>query len=518
MNHTAEQAWEAGALLRRPLLTRCEKYASFTLPTLCTPQGYNEQSDELQTDYQSVGAQAVNNLANKLMLALFAPSRPFFRLDLASDLLKKLLASSGLTEAAVQSNLSVAETNCVKQLDQLGVRPKLYEAVKHLIVTGNVLMILGNKKQTTPMRVLGLKKYTVKRSMSGKVIEIVVHEKVRFDELDSDVQKYLKAEYPKKYGMMDPMNPTTCGEVKYFAWVRWDGERYTVTQHVDDCDLGADFTSKYTEQTLPYRVLTWELSDENNYGTGLVEQTSGDFAALSALSEAEVKGAILASEFRWLVNPAGSTRPEDVEASENGAALPGSKDDIVPLVSGTGASMQFVDTVATKYINRLGRTFLIGAAVVRDAERVTAEEIRMQANELETSLGGVYSRLAIDFQLPMAFWLVEMTGVKIGGTGITPMVITGLDALSRNGDLDNLKLCLQDIAGLQGLPPEALRVLKLDAVISDIFAGRGVDRTKYIKSGEEQAADAAQEQQQMLEQQAARPVAQAAAQAAQPTQ
>ncbi|WP_265102931.1 portal protein, partial [Acinetobacter baumannii] len=80
--------------------------------------------------------------------------------------------------------------------------------------------------------------------------------------------------------------------------------------------------------------------------------------------------------------------------------------------------MQYIDTVATKYVNRIGKGFLLSSSIVRDAERVTAEEIRMQANELETSLGGVYSRLAVDFQKPMAYWLTKRAGVKLAGKDI----------------------------------------------------------------------------------------------------
>lgn len=47
MQRRAEEVWSALAALRRPLLTRCEKYSAFTLPTLITPPGYNEQLEEL---------------------------------------------------------------------------------------------------------------------------------------------------------------------------------------------------------------------------------------------------------------------------------------------------------------------------------------------------------------------------------------------------------------------------------------------------------------------------------------
>lgn len=507
MMNRAATAWTAGEQRKNALMNRCEKYASFTLPHIHTPVGYNEQTGELKTDWQALGAQAVNNLANKLMLALFAPSRPFFRLDLPPGVAEGL----GMPQEKLQGLMSQSEQKALRRLENMAVRPKLYEAVKLLIVTGNALMILG-KPGGTPMRVLGLKRYCVKRSMSGKVIQIVIHEELRFDELDSDVQQHLKATQEAKYAMCNPDDPQTCGAVKYYKLIQWDGvSRYRETVQIDDVELGAEYQSMYTEETLPYHALTWELCDDNDYGTGLVEQFSGDFAALSALSEAQIQAAILASEFRWLVNPGGQTNPVDLENSANGAALPGVKDDIIPLVTGTGQTLQYLEAVANQYVNRIGRGFLLGSSVIRDAERVTAEEVRLQAQELETSLGGVYSRLAVDWQMPISFWLIRITGVEIAGTAIQPTIITGLDALSRNSDLEALKMCLQDIAIISGAPPQVLAVLRLDAVIAAIFAGRGVNAAAYVKTPEEQAADMANDQQAMLAQQVARPVAAAVA-------
>jgi hypothetical protein len=509
MTGSVKDAWEAGRAKRQPLVTRCEKYAAFTIPIICPPDGYDEQATELQTDYQSVGALAVNSLSNKLILALFAPSRPFMRYDIPADVKAKLEGQVG----DLQAKLSVAEHNSIKLLDQLSTRPRLYEAVRNLIVTGNALLVLG-KDKSTPIRVLGLKKYSVKRSMSGKVVEIIVKQGLQFDELDRNVQRHLQAA-SDKYKKMDETDPRTCEAVDWYTWVQLqDDGRYMVTSYVDDYPLPKEYGGVYTEEELPYRPLTWELPDGQNYGIGLVEQCAGDFAAMSAMSEAEVKAAILASEFRWLCNPGGLTQPEDMVESENGAVLPGVVNDIVPLSAagaGVAQGLQIVDSVLSKYVNRIGHTFLLGSSVVRDAERVTAEEIRMQAQELETSLGGVYSRLAIDFQLPLAYWLAKMLGVSLSQSGIRPTIITGLDALSRNADLDNLKLCIQDLTQLQAAIQGPLAVvINVTAVAAAIFAGRGVDSTEYVNPPEVQARLNEQLQQQQLEQQAAGPVARAA--------
>jgi len=509
---TVKDAWSAAEQRRSSLIQRAEKYAGFTIPIICPPDGYDQNSLELQTDYQSVGALAVNSLSNKLILALFAPSRPFMRYDIPADLQAELDAKMEGQAGNLQTQLAVAERNSVKLLDQLSTRPRLYEAVRNLIVTGNCLLILG-KDKATPMRVLGLKKYAVKRSMSGKVVEIIVKQELQFDELEKQVQAHLRT--LPKYSKMDPADPRTCEACAWYTWVQLQEDgRYSVSSYVDEVALPAQFNGVYTEEELPYRALTWELPDGQHYGIGLVEQCAGDFAAMSSLSEAELKAAILASEFRWLCNPGGMTQPEDLEASENGAVIPGVPNDITAISAagaGVAQGLQIIDTVLVKYVNRIGRTFLLGSSVIRDAERVTAEEIRMQAQELETSLGGVYSRLAIDFQLPLAYWLARMLGVSLSASGIRPTIITGLDALSRNADLDNLKLCLMDLVQLQQVMQGQMGVvLNATALSSAIFAGRGVDASQYINSPEVQQQLMDQQQQAAMQQAAAGPVAKAA--------
>lgn len=222
------------------------------------------------------------------------------------------------------------------------------------------------------------------------------------------------------------------------------------------------------------------------------------------MSEAQIKGAILSSEFRWMVNPAGMTKVEDLENSENGAALPGMPEDVALIANSKSQDLAVVQNIGQEYIQRIGRGFLMGSAVTRNAERVTAEEIRMQATELETSFGGTYSRLAVEMQLPMARWLLRAVSMDLKNTKLKLSIVTGLDALSRSGDLDNLRAALQDVgllANLQQLVPS----LKVSEIISTIFVGHGLPAAKYVKDeqtmqAEAQAAQAAQAQTNMNEQ------------------
>lgn len=497
MKHNAQSEWTRLDGLRRGFITRCEKYANFTLPRLCTVNGYDQNTSELSHDWQSVGAQATNHVVNKLVLALFAPSRPFFRLE-ADAQWKAQAIGQGIKESIIDEALAKAEQDAIREMDRKGtVRPKLYQALANLVVLGNVVVYLP-RKADEDMRVFGIKSYVVRRTGEGKVKTLIIREVLTFDELEPSVQEFCQAAGMRK---------SPDAKIEFFRWVeRTRDGKYRMSQWVDATRLPKEFDGFWPEDKLPYRVLTWQLADENDYGTGLVEDYAGDFASVSALSEAQIKGAILASEFRWLVNPGGMTKPEDLESSENGSVLPGLKDDVTLVANSKPGDLQVVQSINTDYLRRIGQGFLMGSAVTRDAERVTAQEIRLQAQELETSFGGTYSRIAVDMQAPMADWLLLTVQLDLSRTKIKRSIVTGLDALSRSGDLDALRAALGDIAQIGNLPPEQLRVLNLDAITSTIFIGHGLSGVKFVKSQEQQKAEAdaaAKQQQDMMTQQAA---------------
>ena len=491
---------------RHGLEKRWEQYAGFTLPRLFTDDNWNEDTDELAHDWQAVGAQAVNHLTNKVMLALFAPSRPFMRLEADAKWLAEV-AGQGIDQSVVEAALSQAELDAVKAMDTIpGARAKLYLVISNLIVLGNVCMHLPKTKGEAP-RIYNVAQYVVRRTGTGAVKQAVIKECLRFDELDPKVQEAVKAS-----GEGSRYQPDTKVD-HYRQIVRNDKGGYDLWQYVDKCKLPDEFHGAWPdEESLEYRFLTWNLKDGNHYGTGLVEDYRADFAGLSTLSEAQIKGAVLASEFRWLVNPSGMTKVEDFENSENGGALPGQEGDISLVANSKPGDLQVVGTVVQDYIQRIGRGFLLGSAVTRNAERVTAEEIRMQAQELETSFGGTYSSIAVGIQLPMARWLLRNVNLDVKGTKLKITIVTGLDALSRSGDLDALRAALMDLMQV-GQIKQMVPELNRKAVVQAVLSGHGLPASKYLLSDEDVQAEQQAQQQAAINAQTASEAATAGVQA-----
>lgn len=465
----ASQVWDNLDGIKQSLIFRCENYASLTIPKICLPDGFDDKSTDQTHDYQSIGAQAVNFLTNKIMLTLFAPSRPFFRVDVG-DRTRKQLLQNGLRESDIVATLGQIERSAVKALDTKAQRPKLYQVMRHLIVTGNVLLCLFPEG----MRVIGLKHYCVKRASDGSVHTIVIKESVKFDELEPAVQAEVGGQHQPD------------DKVDHYRWIVKDFKTgdYKLTQWVNTQKLSEKFEGKYTEDTLPYRVLTWDLGDEADYGTGLVEEYAGDLEALSVLSESVVNGSVLATEYRWLLDPTSMASVEDVENSENGAVIPGKKDDLSVAQGGNAQAIVTAEQVMQRYEKRVALGFLMASASTRDAERVTAEEIRRDAMELESAFGGTYSMIANNTQKPIAQWLMADIGVP-PGFDVELSIITGLDALSRRGDLENLQFALKDLAQIALLPPELQGRINYKPIADFIGNGYGIDLTPFLKSEDE---------------------------------
>jgi len=146
---------------------------------------------------------------------------------------------------------------------------------------------------------------------------------------------------------------------------------------------------------------------------------------------------------------------------------------------------------------------------------VTAEEIRLLAQELETALGGVFSRFAVELQLPLArrymSILKRLNKLPSLPKGVvSPEVTTGLPALGRFASLQRLDLLLQGIAELFG-PAAVEKKIKMDTYIGLRSAELGTDITGLFRTDEELAQAAQEEHRRQLELQAAAPTVNAIA-------
>jgi hypothetical protein len=274
-------------------------------------------------------------------------------------------------------------------------------------------------------------------------------------------------------------------------WEEW--------QEIEGVIVPESLVTYKKRDAIPYIPLSLAVIEGADYGYGYCSDFEGDLTNLEGLNKAIVEASAAMALLLLLVRPNSTIRKRDIERAESGDLVTGDPDDISILQMEKSHDLSVAANQVAAIESRLNFAFLLHKAVSRDAERVTAEEIRFMATELENSLGGIFSSLANDFQTPLVKLLVHrMTEdgrmPELPEDVVEPQVVTGLDALGRGQDLNKLDSFVRGIN--ETLGPEAVqRYVNIDEYLRRRASATGVDSNGLIKTEEQLAAEAQQAQQ-----------------------
>nr|WP_052232047.1 portal protein [Methylobacterium sp. ZNC0032] len=475
---------------RDPFLTRARQSAKLTIPSLMPPEGHNGTS-KLYTPFQGVGARGVNNLSAKLLLSLLPPNTPFFRLQIDDFVLEKLAQREG-ARGEVEKALNKVERSVMTEIETNASRTSIGEALKQLIVAGNVLLYL---MPYGGVRVFNLDRFVVLRDPDGNVLEIVVKESVSPTALPKSVLEAL----PK--GEQGRKSSTNHRTLDLFTHIVRTDSGWDVHQEIKGIEIDGT-RGRYPLDKSPWLPLRWSKIDGESYGRGYVEDHIGDLRSLEALTKAIVEGSAAAAKVVFFVNPNGTTSMKSVSESESGAVRSGSKEDVSVLQLEKFADFQIAFRTIEMIEQRLSLAFLLNSAIQRNGERVTAEEIRTMAGELEDTLGGVYSILSQEFQLRYVTSLMhDMERRKLlpplPKELLKPSITTGMEALGRGHDLNKLDALIAGIQQAFG-PQLVSQHLNVGEYIKRRGTALGIDMAGLVLDEEQQAQASQQAQLQMI--------------------
>lgn len=478
---TVKGRYETLEKSRLDFLDRARECAKITIPFLLPDEGH-DKSDRFYTPYQGFGSRAVNNLASKLLLALFPTTGPFFRYTADEADVQEAEKQNENIRTELETGLKKREKVAMAELENTPFRSPFFLALKLLIVTGNALVYLAEDGN---IRVFRLDSYVVKRDPSGNVLEIIVKEKVDPRILDEDVRQAAKITID---------NQAECKPVELYTYIKRNAKNWTVFQEINETKIDSSEGS-YPLDGNPWLPLRFSRIDGEDYGRGLVEEYFGDLVSLDGFRQNLTEGAAVMSKVVFLVRKNGQTRLKDVSQSENGDVKYGSADDVTVLQADKRADFAVIRETARDIETELAKAFLLNSSVQRDAERVTAQEIRYIARELEDTLGGVYTVQSQEFQLPFIKIFtkrLEKSGKlkKLPAGSVNPKIITGLSALGRTDDLERMLQMIEIIGQLPG----AAERLNYDTFIERVATSLFIDQEGLIKSPEQ----IQQEQQQAM--------------------
>lgn len=456
---------------RQPYVDRAVDCAKVTIPSLF-PKETDDKSTKYQTPYQSVGARGLNNLASKLILALMPPNSPFFRLGLSDDILAEYMAQGQEdTKAQVEQALMQIENRIMKYIEANQIRVTVLEALKQGIVAGNALLFLPPKEGG--IKLYRLQDYVIQRDGLGNVIQLITVDKVAYSTLEPAVRNLIKTE--KKPEDSIPIYTHVCRS----------GDQFIAYQEVEDTPIQGSQQS-YPVIKTPYLPIRMVKVDGESYGRSFVEEYLGDLNSLENLSKAISKMSTIAANVYFLVNPNGVTRAKKLENATSGDFIAGRIEDIGVLQLEKYYDFNTAKQTADSIEARLSYAFLLSSVVQRNAERVTAEEVRTVAGELEDTLGGVYSILSQELQLPLVRRIMnqlQTTGEvpNLPEGTVEPTITTGLDALGRGHDLEKYATVLNMVAQI----PNAQSMINWNVMLLNMFTGAGVETEGLVKTQEQ---------------------------------
>lgn len=472
-------------------------YCRMTLPYLLnhksdvTSSSQSAGSGSNQHGYSGYGAQLVNSLSNRLVLTLFPPQSSFFRI-VFSDETQAKLEKDGYSLSDLSPILAMAENKAMQAFATGGYRRCMTDVMKHLLVTGNVAMYAPPDGKA---RAIPLNRYYTKRDRDGFVTEFLLVDYVTYSSLSSEEQDAVKRH--KQYKDAD--------KLPLYTWGCYVDKKYHILQTADSILVRDTKTS--SKENLPWNFLTWNLSYGEDYGRGHVEDSAGDFFVEEFLSESIAVGAAILSDVKYLIRQGSTIDPDELISTPSGEYLYGDIDDIGVLQLQKYADYTPIANILEDYRQRLGRSFLTNSAQRRNAERVTAYEIRLDAQELETSLGGVYTTLSDTLQAPLASILIKKINLNLPSSNIKPVLLTGIEALGRIGDLEKIAQFSEMVQIPNTWPEGVQQRMKWDLYINSIKASLSLEADWLMTEEEYQEAQAQQQQAaegQMVTQEAAK--------------
>mgnify|MGYP003114098721 FL=1 len=459
---------------RTQFLDMAVECSELTLPYLVTRDDNFKGKRTLLQPWQSVGAKAVVTLAAKLMLATLPPQTSFFKLQVRDDKLGESLDPMMRTE--LDLSFSKIERLIMDYIAASNDRVVIHEALKHLIVSGNALIFMHKDG----LKHFPLSRYVVNRDGNGKVLEIVTKEMIS--------RKLLGLEKPKGQETMNTEQGVDEDDAEVYTCVRMDESsgRWMWHQEVDGMMIEGS-RSTAPKNASPWLVLRFNTVDGEDYGRGRVEEFIGDLRSLNGLAQALVEGASVASKVIFLVSPSATTKPQTLANAGNGAIIQGRPEDVGVVQVGKTADFATAANLAATIERRILEAFLV--MNIRNAERVTAEEVRLTQLELEQSLGGIFSLLTVEFLVPYlnrTLVILQRTNQipRLPKDVVRPKIVAGINSLGRGQDNESLTRFMATVA--QTLGPEALiKFVNPAEAIKRLAAAQGIDVLNLVKTPQE---------------------------------
>lgn len=494
--------WKSDDSGRTEILERARQCCALaSKPWLLPPQGQTA-NQPLPQAFQSLGGRGLTNMEGRMLLALFPPTQPWYKLEAAAEMrydpnvppevLQQIEQTLFLRELMVVAVLESSNLTAKRGMRRSGFRTRKRMALSQILATGDVLECLTDDYKLKTFR---RDQYVTRRQSDGDVLYHIVREKI--DPYTLTDEQYaasgIKASDIKNKSSAERM-------VDIFTRVEWNpiSELWVIEQEVN-----GNIVATSEEPITPYFSTPYELPPNEDYGRGFIELNLGDLRTHDQLEERLLDWSGLYSKATPVKDYSSMVRDVDF-AKKSGEPITakvvgGQVQDLGWFSPTTTANFEVVARTSERKAKDLSAAMLLSSEQMPQKERVTATQVREIAAELEGALGGVYAPIADEQQLPLlrrTLWQMERDHMlqPLPDGLVDVKVLTGIEALSR--DIDSSKLMAT--IGQMAQSPEMMARVNMDVLVDILFRYAGVYEPGLLKSAEQLAAEKKQMMQEAI--------------------
>lgn len=460
--------------------------------------------EELPVPYASLPAEAINSLSAKIVSVLFPLNDlPFYEIYLPA------LDPQDKNTEEVTTQLRRFERQTMDRIHASNLRSQMHTAANHLLVVGDVLL---RQQDDFDFQLFRLDQYVVLRYGSGQWYEIITREAIDPDNLPDELENlpdstgHAAATVAGGVGF-DPARPDR-------KWLYSRIRRNGKNDYTFEREYGGTKFDRQQLRVSPYIPLRWRSMPNEHYGRSEVEDSFGDITALDSMTKDLQDGSALNAEYRWELDPFSMMTIDDFMDSVNGDVLPVRDGELRPSQFQNHSQIAATQSAMSVFSTSIGRRFLMNQAIQPEGERVTARQVSILAQEIESALGGMLSVAAREIQIPVVqntmFLMSERgeipTNIQnfLGDEDVLSIRIrAGLEVLKREADSERLNMVMDRVVNL---PPGAQAVIRWPTAVRRWVISNNLDPAEIVKSDEElsaeQEAAAMQQQSNALQQQA----------------
>lgn len=492
-------------------IERVKEFTDLTIPRLFPAADYENQN--LPEPYESIPGKGCVQLASKISNALIPLNGiPFFSLDLGIPDLEDRIPDQ--EEERIMSDLRGLERYLHERLWSTNIREALFHCALHLVVVGDVCLHITDNWE---FYFYPLSQYVVERDRYGKPNKGIIMEYVNSDAIEPELaginNGMARSSIPQNLGSM-----TQGSKIEpHYTKIQWNYSK-------QEWDITKEFRgvqySEYSSQLSPYLFLVWNRMGCENYGRSYVEENIGSIRTLHGLAEAFIKLSAVAAKILPYVDPVGITNVQDLVDADDLEFVSARQQDVGFLQANPVPQMEIIFNALTEKRQEIRQAFLMDTATALQGERVTATQVQAALQEMERTLGGVFTNILRDFQLPLILYSITLFAeeglltpeiLAVLGSGFVNIKIkTGLDSIGREMETNKLQAMLQMFSNI----PEMVQVFDLQSLARRVIENMGVDSKGIVKSQEQIEQERQLAMQQQLAMQAGQAGINAAASAA----